>query len=373
MVRRSTGEGTICQRKDGRWQASLQVNGARRTVYGKTRQEAYRKLAALPRQAAISGSLPDRGRRTLDDLVDYWLETVTPTLKPRTLADYRQTYHLYLRPTLGELHLDNLIPDSIQRVYNSLQTRGLRRAAAKCHAILHRALGLAVLWGWLAESAAERVVRPQYRPARKEVWTPGELQAFLAGARDHWLYPLWVVAIVSGGRVGELQALTWQDVDFDGGTIRISKALQRLDGRWMVTEPKTRSGRRAVALPPHGVEALRVQAAQQATWRARVGPEWNPSPLVFTQWHGSPLHEATVSQNLKRTCQRLGIPEVTPHGLRHLHASLLLHAGLPLPAVSARLGHAHPGITLSVYSHVVGDQADVAGAEAIGQALASGK
>jgi len=68
---------------------------------------------------------------------------------------------------------------------------------------------LAVLWGWLAENPSERVFRPQYRPERKEVWTPWELNALLNGARGHWLYPIWVLAIVSGCRLGELRGLAW--------------------------------------------------------------------------------------------------------------------------------------------------------------------
>ena len=143
---RSRGEGSIVQRTDGRWQASLQVHGIRKAVYGRTRQEAARRLGELRRQAIETGALPDAGNRTLDDLLDHWLETAAPTLKPRTLADYEQTCGLYLRPDLGQTRLDRLTPDRIQRLYTDPQKRGLRRAPAKAHAVLHRPLKLAVLW-----------------------------------------------------------------------------------------------------------------------------------------------------------------------------------------------------------------------------------
>lgn len=369
MARRTQGEGCVVQRPDGRWQASLQVDGRRRTLYGKTRQEVYRKLADLQRQTAASGALPNSGTRTVNDLLDLWLETATPTLKPRTLADYRQTSRLYLRPALGKTRLGKLTPDRLQRLYSDLQRRGLQRGAAKAHAVLHRALKLAVLWGWLAENPASRVLRPQYRPKRKDVWTPQELSVFLAGAKGHWLYPVWHLAIASGCRIGELCALTWQDVDFDACTIQVSKALQRIGGEWVTTAPKTRSGERTIALPGEALQVLRRQRAQQAEWRLKAGPEWaNAADLVFTQWSGAPLHGATVSHGLMMQCRRLGLPEVTPHGLRHLHGSLLLDQGLPVPAVSARLGHAHPGVTMTVYAHLVGNRDD-AGAGAIARAM----
>jgi len=367
MARRSPGEGSVTQREDGRWQAGLQIDGVRRTVYGKTRVECYQKLSAL-RKSAQSGMMPNPGTRTLDDLLHHWLETATPTLKPRTLADYQQTYRLYIAPTLGKTRLSRLTPDAIQRLYAGLQTRGLQRAVAKTHAVLHRALKLAVLWGWLAENPAERVLRPQYHAERKEVWSPWELNVFLTQARGNWLYPLWFLGIVTGCRPGELLALTWDDVDLDASSIHIGKALQRIEGEWVTTAPKTRSGIRTIALPLEGTEALRLQERQQAQWRAETGRDWKSWGLAFTQWDGTPLHGATASHGLRRECRRLGITEVTPHGLRHLHASLLLREGLPVPTVGARLGHAHPGITLAVYSHVVGNQ-DKAAVGAIERAI----
>jgi len=371
MARRSRGEGSLHQRKDGRWQAALQVDGVRRTVYGRTRQEAARKLADLQRQAMAAGALPQPGTKTLADLVGHWLETAAPNLKPRTLADYRQTFRLYIAPTLGQVRLDRLTPDRLQRLYSDLQARGRQRAAHKAHAVLHRALKLAVLWRWLSDNPAERVLPPTYQAARKDMWTPWELNVFLAGAREHRLYPAWVLALASGCRLGELLALTWADVDPDAGTLRVARNLQRIGGEWVITEPKTSAGVRAIALPGEGVAALRLQRERQAAWRIEAGNAWQDLGLVFTRANGEPLHQASVSHGLRSECKRLGIPALSPHGLRHLHASLLLGQGLPVPAVSRRLGHAHAGITMTVYAHALGS-GDQDAARAIGQALGSG-
>ena len=370
MSRRTTGEGTVYQRQDGRWTAALTVGGKRRTVYGKTRAEAARKLAELRRQAS-AGSLPDPGKRTIADLLDAWLSAVAPTLKPRTLADYRQVATLYILPVLGTVRLSKVEPSQLQSLYAGLQAKSKHRAARKVHAVLHRAFTLAVLWRWLADNPANRVLPPAYHARRKALWNREELATFLAGTQDHWLQPLWMVALASGCRIGELLALTWQDVDLSAATISVNKAGQHIAGQWVVSTPKTASGARTLTLPPEGLAALRRQKAQQAQWRLQAGPEWTPSGLVFTGDTGKPLHASDVANAMRKQCLRLGLPPVTPHGLRHLHASLLLAQGLPVPAVSARLGHANPSITMAVYAHAIG-KGDAAAAEAIGRVLAGG-
>ncbi|MDI7277234.1 MAG: site-specific integrase, partial [Anaerolineae bacterium] len=365
---RTPGEGSVHRRKDGRWQASLQVHGLRRTVYGRTRAEVVAKLAELKRQAG-GGDLPRPGRRTVNDLLDEWLRVVGPSLRPRTRADYEQVARLYIAPTLGPIRLARLQPSDLQRVISDLEGRGLRRAAAKAHAVLHRALALAVLWRWVGENVADRALRPVYRPGRRSVWSQDELQRFLAGAVDHWLYAAWVLALASGCRSGELRALTWADVDFDTSTIHIARSLQRVSGKWVMTPPKTRAGERTVTLPAEAMQVLRRQKARQAEWRLRAGPAWADRwRLVFTSRLGRPLDAAALSRPLGEMCRRLQLSPLTVHDLRHLHASLLLAEGLPVPAVAARMGHATPGVTLAVYGHLVRRRDDPA-PDAIGRAL----
>ncbi|MBC7314999.1 MAG: hypothetical protein H5T70_01065, partial [Chloroflexi bacterium] len=147
MPRRANLEGSITQRQDGRWQASLQVDGHRRTVYGKTRQEVVAKLEALKRQASQAGALPNPGKRTLNDLLDAWLEVKAPTLKERTAQDYRYTCERYICPALGTLRLNKVTPDRIARFLARHHDRP--RTAQVLYLRLSQALALAVRWGWL--------------------------------------------------------------------------------------------------------------------------------------------------------------------------------------------------------------------------------
>lgn len=367
VPRRSPGEGSITQRKDGRWQAALQVEGKRRTIYGRTRREVVQKLEALRRQAVALGALPDPGRRTVSDLLMAWLEAVTPSLKPRTLHDYRAVCEGHIRPAMGRVLLERITPARIQELYTALQDRP--RTALKAHRALDQAFTLAVRWGWLAENPCGRTIRPQYRPDRREMWTDDELRVFLVGAREHWLYPLWVCAIATGCRMGELLALAWSDVSLERKALSVTKSGQHIGGQWTVTTPKTRAGRREISLPPEAVAALTLQRAMQAERRLKAGPSWeNVTDLVFTGVRGQPLAGSNAAHALRHECKRLGLPAMTPHGLRHLHASLLLAQGLPVPMVSQRLGHANPGITMSIYAHAIGRE-DGAATRAIGRAM----
>ena len=200
----------------------------------------------------------------------------------------------------------------------------------------------------------------------------GQLQTFLKGTADHWLSPLFVLAIASGCRLSELLGLLWKDIDLRTATITIKRNLPRIGGQWIGGTPKTRAGERTVTLPAEGVRALQRQRTQWAGWRLRAGRNWEDWDLVFTRGCGAPLYGTTVAHALRRECDRLGVARMTPHQLRHLHASLLLGKGLPVPAVSRRLGHGNAAITLAVYGHHLPGQ-DEEAAQAIGKAISTGR
>ena len=364
MPRRSNGEGSLVRRPDGRWMASLQVDGRRKAVYGRTRQEAAQKLAELQRQAQTHGALPDPGKRTLDDLLDAWLQVKAPNVKARTISDYADICDRYLRPPLGKLPLARVAPDRIARLYARWQRAGKSRTSLKCHRVLAQALSLAVRWGWLAANPCDRVDAPRHRYQRQEPWTAEQLRSFLDGTRRHRLGALWALLACSGCRLGEALALEWSDVDLATGRIHVCKSVQRIEGEYVTSGPKTRAGVRSITLPREGIEALR----RQAVTRLVSGG----GPLVFANRDGGPLHRSVVARYMRLECERLGLPPVTPHGLRHLHASLLLAEGLPLPEAARRLGHANPSITASVYAHAISKD-DTAATQAIGRAIGERK
>lgn len=327
MSRRSPGEGSITQRKDKRWQASLQVNGQRRTVYGKTRTEAAAKLRQLQLNAPLCAIQPAWGKQTLDELLDAWLQIRIPHLKPSTADSYRQTCDRYLRSELGATPIARITPNRIERLYSQYLAEDKSRTALKLHQVLTQALETATRWGWLAANPCERVKAPHYRPKQKAIWTGEQVRAFLDGTREHWLKPLWTLLAHTGCRLGEALALRWSDVDLVSGKISVSKSVQRLARGWVETTPKTAAGFRTLSLPQEAIAALRGHAERRL---AEGGGE-----LIFSNAKCMPLHGTTIAHAMQRECDRLGMPRLSPHGLRHVHASLLIEQGVPITRVSA--------------------------------------
>src|SRR3990172_866641 len=289
MSRRNPGEGSISKRASGTWQVSLQVNGKRKTIYGKSEREARSKLLEMQKQLAVNGSLPDCGKRTVDDLLTAWLDRARPTLKPRSVTEYEGICDRYIRPTIGKVRLARLTPDHVQAILSDLQARGLARAANYTYVTLHRAMKLGVLWNWLGFNVCDRVLRPTYRAERKDVWDADQLRVFIEGTRDHVYHPLWLTALGTGARLGELLGLHWTtDTDLVNGTIAITKTAQIVKGQRIEVSPKTKSSQRQIALPQEAVSALRRQRAQQNAWRLSLGT-WPDHDIVFTAPTGTPL------------------------------------------------------------------------------------
>ncbi len=343
MSRRSPGEGSISRRKDGRWQASLQVNGQRTTVYGKTRGEAAAKLRVLQSQAPAPTVNLTLSKRTLNELLSSWLEVRAHEWKPTTLLDYRKVCETHLQPALGIVRLSRLSPDRIERFLAGYHHQP--KTALKCYGILNQTLRFAVRWGWLGTNPCDRVDAPRYQPQRKAIWTVEEARRFLSSTKEHWLGSLWTFLAHTGCRISEALALEWADVNLVTGTVHICKNLQRVDGEWVTTQPKTQAGVRTITVAPEAIAALGRQAERRL---AQGG-----GSLVFAGKRGTPLHATTVAHAMGRECERLDLPRMTPHGLRHLHASLLVAEGVSLPAVGHRLGHANSSVTLATYTHLL--------------------
>ncbi|MBT2226039.1 site-specific integrase [Nonomuraea sp. NEAU-A123] len=192
------------------------------------------------------------------------------------------------------------------------------------------------------------------------MWTTAQLKSFLTSARNHRLWAFFHVAAYTGARRGELLHLRWADVDLDGKQLTITGSAAFIDGERI--EGTTKSGRkRIVSIDEQTTQVLRNQRKIQAQDKLKVGPEWRGASIyVFTTGWGEPIHPDTVSSLFPILIKRHNahnpkesLPHARLHDLRHIHATTLLLAGVPVHVVAARLGHADPSITLRVYAHVI--------------------
>jgi len=174
--------------------------------------------------------------------------------------------------------------------------------------------------------------------------------------------------VALGLRQGEALGLRWEDVDLDRRLLRVSFALQRVDGELILVEPKTARSRRTMRLPAAVAAILREHRTRQVQERLLAGSGWRERGLVFTTRSGGPLDGSAVTKDFQRCLAAAGLPKMRFHELRHSAASLMLAQGLPLRTVMEVLGHSTITLTANTYSHLLPSLMDEA-ADAIDRVL----
>jgi integrase len=351
--RRGSGEGSIYRRKDGRWAGAITLpGGGRKYVYGRTYQEARRKLEEARRLVA-EGLPMGRERLNLRRYLLDWLGAVRPSLRPRTWQRYEECVRLHVLPALGDIPLVRLSPAHLQSLYAQKLQEGPSPASVRhVHAVLRRSLGQAEAWGLLPRNVA-RLVRPPRREGREmAILTQEEVLRLLEAAQGDRLAALYTLALATGMRQGELLALRWRDVDLERGVLQVRATLQRTREGFVFAEPKTARSRCQVTLAPGAVEALRRHRRAQLEERLRAGELWEDHDLVFCDELGRPLSGTAVTKRFRRLLERAGLPRVRFHDLRHTAASHLLARGVHPKVVADMLGHSTVTVTLDLYSHV---------------------
>ncbi len=321
-----------------------------------TRREAEAQLAQLLVQVQAGGGVPPTRLRAGDYLEQWLRDYAVGALAPSTLMSYTRIIHRHLIPGLGKVPLARLTAQAIQWYVSQASNRGLSSTTALYHyRVLHEALQHAVRWGVLIRNPADFVDPPRRRRLEMRVWDEEQVRLFLAEAkRSSPHYSLYLAAVLTGMRQGELLALRWKDVNFAQAIASIQQTFYRLNGKLIFREPKTAKARRTVALSPALIEELHRHRDAQTRNRDLWGPEYEDRDLVFCQSNGKPLHAHNlVERDFKRLIQRTGLPRIRFHDLRHSHATHLLRAGVHPKVVQERLGHSTPAFTLAVYSHVL--------------------
>jgi integrase len=206
----------------------------------------------------------------------------------------------------------------------------------------------AVRWGRLAVSPAAAADPPKLKEKRRDLpaWSAEQLAAFLRHVRNDRLSALWRLLAMTGCRRGEALGLRWEDVDMAAGVIAIRQTLVPVDGKVCVSDPKTASGRRTIALDPVTLEALKDHAARQADEQSEWGAAWTDSGYVFMREDGHELDPHQISKEFQRQLAAAALPRIPLHGLRHTYATLALSSGTNPRIVSGRLGHSTVALTL---------------------------
>lgn len=367
-MRRQAGEGTIIQRKDGRFEARITIGRTPegkqvyRSFYGKTAEEVAAKLDEA-RQRRAGGIVLTGKRHTVAKHLRAWLATLETKvdggeLEVSTFRRYRQIVENNLIPLIGSIALTELTPTHVEQMYGEARAKGLsQRTVSHLRAVLRTSLRQAERDGHIARNVASLASPPKVRRTHRPVLTGDQVDRLLSGSKDEPLHALWRLTVLTGMRQGELLGLRWQDVDLEGASLRIEHALKRdRAGCLTLGQTKTEQSRRHIGLGAGTVAVLRAHKARQNEDRLRVGDAWHDEDYVFARPNGQPLYGTLVHRKWVALSERLGLPKIAFHDLRHTAASHMLAGGIDLALVSEQLGHSTIRLTRDTYIHVMPDQ-----------------
>jgi integrase len=388
--KRSNGEGSIWQRKDGRFGYAaylLTTGGTFKRVqgYARSHEDARKKLTELVSQSD-QGIPVASVSWTMAEYLNYWLEHIVKAeRRPKTYQGYEGVVRLHLIPGLGKKRLNKLNAQDVRifitRVRNECQCCkhgwDAERAEPQCcalkggqccasmlslrmiqsiHAVLRNALQCAVREEVIPRNVAKLVpvTVPKYKVNRG--LTVADARRVLKVAADERLYALYVLALCLGLRRGELLGLRWSDIDLSNETLEVAVSLQRVAGALRLVPPKTDDSARTIPLPPPCVTALREHAERQAVERVNAGMDWQNRGLVFPSRIGTPMEPDNLRRSWARISKSAGIADVRFHDIRHTCVSLLLDLKVPPHIVREIVGHSDIEVTMTIYAHASLDE-----------------
>src|SRR5215210_5043953 len=352
--RRANGEGSkIGQRKDGRFYKAFTVSMAdgsskREFVYGKTKKAVIEKHKTALEEIE-KGIVRDAV--TLGEFLGRWLhDSVKDTVRQSTWERYERIVRIHLVPTLGKIKIKDLTPSQVQGLYRKKLDEGLSpRTVQYLHRTLHRALKQAVRWSLVPKNVTEAVDPP--RPKKKEIkpLTAAQVNTLLDAIDNHRDRSLYLLAVSTGIRQGEILGLRWKDLDLYKGVVRVRRSLSITNEGVAFVPPKSAKGKRSIGLIPAAVEVLKTHRGNMSGGHSR------DEELVLATSSGTPIRpQNLVRRSFKPLLRRAGLPEETRfHDLRHTCATLLLVEGVHPKIVQEMLGHSSIVLTLDTYSHFV--------------------
>ncbi|PGK52067.1 site-specific integrase [Priestia megaterium] len=309
-------------------------------------------------------------RITIEELALSWLDRMKLSVRTNTLNKYTYIIHKRLIPAWGKKRLMDVTAKDVETYYRALITDEYAplapRTVQDIHKVFKALFNEAKKYGYLTASPLDLVRAPSSPRKKLRYWNEEQSKMFLERAEEEREYIIYVLALGTGMRQAEILGLHWEDVDFKRKSISVRQTLSR-NGK-VFEEVKSTAGYRGINISTSVMKALHNWKAYQENEKNLGGEEYQENDLVVTTTVGTPFHSSNVSRSWRRLLEKVDVPRIRFHDMRHTHATLLLKQGIHPKIVSERLGHANVRVTLDTYSHVLPGLQEVA-ADAIEEVL----
>lgn len=297
---------------------------------------------------------------TFKELSDLWLENYKTTVKPSTFENVRSKVEKMTEEHFKELKLKKITVAYCQRVVIELSKNYI--LYNHYLSVINRIFKYAVLMDILNTNPLDKVIKPKSRQTQRKgnFLTKEELKEFLKLAQTatlSYFFPLVHLMAYTGLRQGEALALKWSDIDFENKKITVDKTAVRIKEKQTLQTPKTKNSKRVISIDPTTLSILKSWKKDQIKIYFKNGKHFEGDDnFIFTNERADWVHIHNFIPYFKRFVTDHKLKPITPHGLRHTHASLLFSAGVEPKNISDRLGHSTVQITLDLYTHITEEQ-----------------
>jgi integrase len=342
--RRPSGEGSIFQDKRGFWVAKITLpDGIRREKHSK-RQDVVKKWLLTARSELRDGVLPKDEHMTVSQFLTNYKDTVWKhSMRPNTLEIRSYILRKHILPIIGSIKLVGLRPDHLQSLYSKKLDEGLsKNTVLIIHQLIHKALSNAEKWGMVKRNVSDLVEAPKREKKPMSIWTPEQVLHFINTTRDHPYWVIWVLAIYTSMRRGEILGIHYEDINLSKGTVFVQYSVHSRKGGTFLSKPKTESSIRIVKIPEDALSALKIYLDHLD----------RKEGIIFRSSRGEFVHPSNVVRAFKHESKKAGLPKIRFHDLRHTSVALMAAAGIHAKTVQERLGHAQLSTTLDVYFHL---------------------
>ncbi|MBG9568203.1 site-specific integrase [Brevibacillus agri] len=319
----------------------------------KTKKEAQIALAEVVHELS-KGTFANPKKMKFRDFLEQWLDDKQTKVKKGTLETYTWLTRTHIIPALGEVDIANLTPIMLQQHYNNLTKNSVLsdENIRKVHILIKDALRKAERWGLINRNVAALVDSPKVSKKEIRVWDSDEVLKFLEVAKDSPYYMIFLLAVTTGMRKGEILGLQWKHINIPDGYLSVAQVYSKHEKK-LVPGAKTKSGVRTVDLPDETVQALTKHKEQIEILKRNAEDLFQDQDLVNCTPLGTPIDPSNVTRTFRQLIKKADLPVIRFHDLRHTHATLLLKQGVHPKIVAERLGHADTRMTLDTYSHLL--------------------
>ncbi|MGE8079068.1 tyrosine-type recombinase/integrase [Peribacillus loiseleuriae] len=295
-----------------------------------------------------------------DFMVDWLNNIAKQNVKPSTFSGYKGVVAKRIIPIFGALKLEQLKPIMITKYYNSLLEEGLSEEYIDyIHSILKTPLNTAIKWEFIKTNPVVKADKPSIKKKSVSTWSIEECNAFLSKANEDskpHFYILYLLAIYTGMRRGEILGLKWSDIIFPQKKISIARTLYYIHDQGIIEQSTKNDGsNRVISISDMVISELKKHQLWQKERKLKYGIPYSEDGYITANHKGEALNPNYVYNHFIKMIKKTGLKKIRFHDLRHTHATIMLQLGEHPKIVSERLGHSSIEMTMNTYSHVTPD------------------